>query len=66
MSGRADWSGQACVARLEELGVMIRHIPTNDALRISCGFFNSEDEIANSEEEIADALAWIDEATRAK
>jgi len=56
---RADWNGQACVARLEELGVMIRHIPTNDALRISCGFFNSE-------EEIADALAWIDEATRAK
>jgi len=45
---------------------MIRHIPTNDALRISCAFFNSEEEIANSEEEIADALAWIDEATRAK
>lgn len=33
------------VARLAEEGIVIRAIPDNAALRVSCGFFNTEDEI---------------------
>ena len=35
----------ACVAYLAEQAVAIRAIPDNGALRISCGFFNTTEEI---------------------
>lgn len=34
-----------CVEFLVERGVAVRSIPDNGALRISCGFFNTEAEI---------------------
>lgn len=34
-----------CVAYLAQHGVMVRSIPDNDALRLSCGFFNTPEEI---------------------
>jgi L-cysteine/cystine lyase len=35
----------ACVEHLAEQGVSIRSVPDNGALRISCGFFNTREEI---------------------
>jgi selenocysteine lyase/cysteine desulfurase len=37
--------GPARVEALAAEGVVIRHVPAVDALRISCGFFNTEAEI---------------------
>jgi selenocysteine lyase/cysteine desulfurase len=33
------------VTALRERGVTIRHIPDNGCLRLSCGFFNTREEI---------------------
>jgi len=34
-----------CVARLRGHGVIVREVPDNGALRISCAFFNTEEEV---------------------
>jgi len=48
--------GAGAVARLQERGVLVRHCVDNDALRWSCGFFNTEDELERSFD-ILDQLA---------
>ena len=43
----------SCVRHLAQEGITIRHIPDNLALRISTGFFNTEEEIDRAIEAIA-------------
>jgi L-cysteine/cystine lyase len=51
-----DLDPVACVAYLAEHGVSIRSIPGSGALRLSCGFYNTRDEIDRTIGLIADLL----------
>jgi selenocysteine lyase/cysteine desulfurase len=37
--------GPELVARLSAEGITLRHVPDTDAVRISCGFFNTHEEV---------------------
>jgi L-cysteine/cystine lyase len=46
-----------CVAELVSRGILVRHIPDSDALRVSCGFYNTYEEVDAALEAVARFLA---------
>jgi selenocysteine lyase/cysteine desulfurase len=51
-----DLDPAKCVAYLAEHRVSIRSIPDNGALRFSCGFYNTPDEIDRAVRLVADLV----------
>lgn len=50
-------SSKDCVAELVGRGILVRHVPDSDALRISCGFYNTYEEVDAALEAVARFLA---------
>jgi len=50
-------SSKECVSELMGNGILVRHVPDKDALRVSCGFYNTYEEVDAALEAVAGFLA---------